>query len=756
MEAVPAAPTGLSVDNRTSTSVRLTWTPPVLTDADSPITSYQISCKVINNTYYRWDAIDSETSAIAHVSSIPISFLSPQIQYRCYVKANALQGYGEWSSPTIFWTKPTSITWDSFERPTVSDRSVTLTLPTVTSFYPLIGSESILIAVQMSSTISSKLTSSDIETIPGPPTELSVQARDSISVRLNWIPPIWTDPTNPIIEYGISCRAINNTFFPWAVLVPKTSVRTYNSSITLEYLSPQVQYRCYVKAYTLQGYGKKSSRIIVWTKPDRVTWDYFKRPTVSDRSVSLTLPTVTYPSSLSGSESILIAVQLSSTISSKLTSSDIETSDDSYITAELPVSGLSDKFTVGDNIAYGGYVNKPLHMGNYTFYIGLKPVTEEVVDFTSSLNWQIKIEIEWSFSEEQVVNDQLVNLTLPKVTYPYSLSGYESLLIAAQAPSNISSKLTSSDIETCDDSYITAELPVSRLSDKFTVGDNNTYGGYVNRPLHIGNYTFYIGLKPVTEKVVDFTSSPNWQVEIVSTEPVIAPVTLRSSDSVLLEWTKPDRLKNNSYVIAYEISCFIRNSTYNPAASSASPYLTENTLSANVTSLSSQVQYSCQVRAHLSNGYGQWSKYTVFWTKPSAIKWSFSKKEPVVIDTLVTLTLPTPLNLQSPEGYEILLIAVQTNSRVKRELSSADIETSNGSYITAELPVSRLSDKFTVGDNKMYGGYLNRPLHMGDYTFYIGLKPVTEEVVDFTSSPYWQVELLKVRQKVEVQVSLEE
>ncbi|XP_067932215.1 receptor-type tyrosine-protein phosphatase delta-like [Watersipora subatra] len=924
MTCVPAAPTGLSVVSRTSTSAGLTWTPPVLTNADSPITRYQISCKVINNTYYPWDIIDSEIIARAYGSSMSVSYLSPQVQYRCYVKAHTLQGYGEWSSPTIFWTKPTRITWKSFNESTASDRSVTLTLPTTTSLYILIGHESILIAVQLSSTISSKLTSTDIETSDdsyitaafpvgnilhshkftvgdnstyggyvnrplhmgnytfyigpkpfteevvdftssfnwqvtiGPPTELSVQARDSSSVTLTWIPPIWTDPTNPITEYVISCQVINNTHYRVAVIDSETSARTHESPITITSLSPQVQYRCYVKANTLQGYGEQSSPIIFWTKPTSVRWSSLERPTVSDRLVTLTLSTVTYPSSLAGYEGILIAVQLSSTLSSKLISSDIETSDDSYITAELPVSRLSNKFIVGDNNTYGGYVNRPLHMGSYTFYIGLKPVTDDVVDFTSSLNWQIKIvpagptelsvdtrsstsaqlswtpptwtdvdhpiigyqlscnirnktynpsetryylpyletslpsitltslnpqvqygccvlavlsqgygewsrpttfwtkpgEVEWNFSEEQVTNDKLVTLTLPKVTYPDSLSGYESLVIAAQISSDISSELTSTDIGTHNDPYITAQLPVSRLSDKFIVGDNNTYGGYVNRPLHMGDYTFYIGLKPVTEKVVDFTSISSWQVEIVSTEPVIAPVTLRSSDSAPLEWKKPDQLKRNSSVIGYEISCFIRNSTYNPAANCTSPYLTENNLSANVTSLSPQVQYSCHVRAHLSNGYGQWSKYTVFWTKPPAINWSFSEKEPVVDDTLVTLTLPTPLNLQSPEGYESLLIAVQTNSRVKRELNSADIETSNDSYITAELPVSRLSDKFTVGDNKAYGGYVNRPLHIGNYTLYIGLKPVTEEVVDFTSSPNWQ--LLKIRRKVKVQVSLED
>ncbi|XP_067932274.1 receptor-type tyrosine-protein phosphatase kappa-like [Watersipora subatra] len=539
---------------------------------------------------------------------------------------------------------------------------------------------------------------------------------------------------------------------------------------------------------------------------------------------------------------------MSSSISSKLTSSDIETSDDSYITAQLSVSKHADKFTVGDDNTYGGYVNRPLHLGSYTFYIGLKPVTEEVVDFTSSLNWQVEIvpaeptelsvhargsttalltwtaptwtdvhypiinyqvkceihsrtynpsetryplyfntrllsktltslnpqvqygcyvravlsqgygrssipitfwtkpaEVEWSFSEELVVNEKLVTLPLPKVTYPDSLSGYESLLIAAQMSSSISSKLTSTDIETHDDSYITAELPVTVLSDKFTVGDNITYGGYVNRPLHLGNYTFYIGLKPVTEKPVDFTSSFNWQVEIVPTERLIAPVTLRSSDSALLKWTKPDQLKRNYSVIGYEILCFIRNSTYNPAANRASLYVTENNLSANVTSLSPQVQYSCHVRAHLSNGYRQWSGYTVFWTKPAAIDWSFSEQKPVVHDTLVTLTLPTQpptLNRQSPPGYESLLIAVQKKSRVKRELSSADIETNEDYYITAELPVSSWSNIFTIGDKNTYGSYINKPLQFGSYTFYIGLKPVTEEVADFTTSPYWQIEIV--------------
>ncbi|XP_067932310.1 receptor-type tyrosine-protein phosphatase kappa-like [Watersipora subatra] len=233
-----------------------------------------------------------------------------------------------------------------------------------------------------------------------------------------------------------------------------------------------------------------------------------------------------------------------------------------------------------------------------------------------------------------------------------------------------------------------------------------------------------------------------WTKPAVSTEPVIAPVTLRSSDSVLMEWTKPDRLNNKSYVHGYEISCFIRNSTYNPAANSASSYVTGNNLSANVTSLSPQVQYSCQVRAHLSNGYGQWSEYTVFWTKPAAIDWSFSEQKPVVNDTLVTLTLPTPLNRQSPPGYESLLIAVQKKSRVKRELSSADIETNEDYYITAELPVSSLSNIFTIGDKYTYGSYLNKPLQFGNYAFYIGLKPVTEEVVDFTTSPYWQIEIV--------------
>ncbi|XP_067931929.1 receptor-type tyrosine-protein phosphatase delta-like [Watersipora subatra] len=913
VSCVPAAPTGLSLDNRTSTSVQLTWTLPTQTDVYYPITGYLISCQVINNTYYQGAGIGYETSEITKKSSIALSSLFPQVQYRCYVKANTLQGYGEQSSPTIFWTKPDSVSWMLLKSPTVSDRSVTLTLPTVTFPSSLSGYESILIAVQMSSSNRSKLTSTDIETsddsyitaelpvsslsykftvgdniayggymnrplhignytfyvglkpvteevvdftsspnwqikiVLGAPTGLSVQARDSISVRLTWIPPIWTDPTNPITEYAISCTVRNSTYNSSAKY---KSFRSSRPLTTLTPLSSQVQYNCYVKVSFPHGSNDWSDPIEFWTKPAEVRWSFSNENSeVRERLVTLTLPTPLQPDSLAGYESLLIAAQMSSSISSKLTSTDIEIRNDLYITTQLPVNRLTYKFTVGDSITYGEYVNRPLHMGSYTFYIGLKPVTEKVVDFTSSSNWQVEIvpagptelsvhtrnsttalltwkastwtdvdypimsyqvvcdirnrtynpletryslsyfntrllsitlaslkpqvqyrcyvqavlsvgygelsslitfwtkpvEVEWSFSEEQVVNEKLVTLTLPKVTYPDSLSGYESLLIAAQMSSGISSKLTSADIGTRDDSYITAELPVSKLSDKFTVGDNIAYGGYMNRPLHMGNYTFYIGLKPVTEDVVDFTSISNWQVEIVPTEPVIAPVTLRSSDSALLEWTIPGQLNSNSSVRGYEISCFIRNSTYNPAANSASPYLTENNLSANVTSLFPQVQYSCQVRAHLSNGYGQWSEYTVFWTKPAAIEWSFSEQKPVVNDTLVTLTLPTQpptLNLQSPPGYESLLIAVQKKSRVKRELSSADIETTNDSYITAELPLSSLSNIFTIGDKNTYGSYLNRPLQFGNYTFYIGLKPVTEEVADFATSPYWQIEIV--------------
>ncbi|XP_067932176.1 receptor-type tyrosine-protein phosphatase epsilon-like [Watersipora subatra] len=125
-----------------------------------------------------------------------------------------------------------------------------------------------------------------------------------------------------------------------------------------------------------------------------------------------------------------------------------------------------------------------------------------------------------------------------------------------------------------------------------------------------------------------------------------------------------------------------------------------------------------------------------------AIEWSFFEQKPVVDDTLVTLTLPTPLNLQSPEGYENLLIAVQKKSRVKRELSGSDIEANDNYYITAELPVSSLSNIFTIGDNNTYGSYINRPLQFGSYAFYIGLKPVTEDVADFTTSPYWQIEIM--------------
>lgn len=71
------------------------------------------------------------------------------------------------------------------------------------------------------------------------------------------------------------------------------------------------------------------------------------------------------------------------------------------------------------------------------------------------------------------------------------------------------------------------------------------------------------------------------------------------------------------------------------------------------------------------------------------------------------------------------------SDRVKRQTRSyVDEQT----YITAELPAEDLPESFIIGDNKMYGGYLNRPLGNGVYNIRMGFRAV--QIEEMSSDTY--------------------
>lgn len=53
--------------------------------------------------------------------------------------------------------------------------------------------------------------------------------------------------------------------------------------------------------------------------------------------------------------------------------------EEMYITAELTSQNFPESFTVGDGAEYGGYRNKPLKNGVYTFKVGFRPLIQSQV-----------------------------------------------------------------------------------------------------------------------------------------------------------------------------------------------------------------------------------------------------------------------------------------------------------------------------------------------------------------------------------------
>jgi len=108
-----------------------------------------------------------------------------------------------------------------------------------------------------------------------------------------------------------------------------------------------------------------------------------------------------------------------------------------------------------------------------------------------------------TYSDDNVVipTEETITVPLPNITSSDDiLKGYDSMVIVVEKMS--SQKKKSITVDSIDNVtvYITASFPVTNYSSSLSVGDNQIYGGYWNRPL--GNqYSYHIavGFKAKTE-----------------------------------------------------------------------------------------------------------------------------------------------------------------------------------------------------------------------------------------------------------------
>lgn len=96
----------------------------------------------------------------------------------------------------------------------------------------------------------------------------------------------------------------------------------------------------------------------------------------------LTLPDITLVSPKGYKSLEIVVEQLDTFLVSErnLTTSQL-IHDHIYVTAALPVDYIPETFTIGDNLTYGGYRNKPLKTGVYAFYLGFNSWTEQQTNY---------------------------------------------------------------------------------------------------------------------------------------------------------------------------------------------------------------------------------------------------------------------------------------------------------------------------------------------------------------------------------------
>ncbi|KAF6025865.1 PTPRM [Bugula neritina] len=238
-------------------------------------------------------------------------------------------------------------------------------------------------------------------------------------------------------------------------------------------------------------------------------------------------------------------------------------------------------------------------------------------------------------------------------------------------------------------------------------------------------------------------------------------VDTRTSTSVTISWSPVDYTDKIYSIQQYQVTCITTNNTFNDnvTVNSVSYYNTSDssTTSLTIESLHSQVEYSCTVKALLSeNEFGESSREVVFWTKPDQVscqKMPLVNNKRFILEPMLTysndnivssgeeaITVPLP-NITSSDdilkGYDFLVIVVEKlSSRKKRSITVDNIDNVTV-YITASFPVTNYSSSLSVGDNQIYGGYWNRPLdNQYSYHIAVGFKAKTEDdVLKFTTIP---------------------
>ncbi|XP_071800330.1 tyrosine-protein kinase receptor Tie-1-like isoform X2 [Asterias amurensis] len=194
---------------------------------------------------------------------------------------------------------------------------------------------------------------------------------------------------------------------------------------------------------------------------------------------------------------------------------------------------------------------------------------------------------------------------------------------------------------------------------------------------------------------------------------------LRSTDqtemSVTLEWDPP--MNPNGQIMNYIVEYRAVEKRHQADFTADTAYMNKelgNELQATITNLEPTTRYELKISAQNQIFTSDAAVLEVF-TKPLENPPSPpvpSSNPSDATDTTVTINLS-----RVPDDVYITSYVIhvkKTESKRKREaLDPIHSEDSHDDYIAAELSKEMVQDSFVVGDDKMYGGYLNVPLDKG-------------------------------------------
>lgn len=230
------------------------------------------------------------------------------------------------------------------------------------------------------------------------------------------------------------------------------------------------------------------------------------------------------------------------------------------------------------------------------------------------------------------------------------------------------------------------------------------------------------------------------------TLPEEVPYDLKTSDltthSVKISWKAPLDLIPSKYKITYDApeKHYLDNKNVRQQISIPTKALYSTTTYITLTELMPYTKYRINVTAVPSKEAFR-PPVTVHVTTAMAAPKQMD--EPTLIGPTANgreyeLYLPLATEEFGPVGsYYIIVLTADMPSQHPDVYTTSELKTgkSAGAYIAAAFPKSRMVTRFTLGDNKYYGDFLNRPLNK-DQTYHVFVRAVVEHSESLsTNSP---------------------